>query len=52
MSIDGAARHVVNQVRLEDDCLALSVHPKEPKTGAEDLVNPLRILVDVQDRDA
>ena len=52
VGVDCIAGDVVDQIGLKDDSLALNANPKEPKTGGEDLVNPLRILLDVQDRDS
>ena len=52
VGVDRIAGSVVDQIGLKDDCLALNVNPKEAKAGSEDLVNPQRILLDVQDRDS
>src|ERR1035438_2629995 len=52
MGIDGVARNVIDQIGLEDHCLAADGDREKAKTCSEYLVKLLGVLLCIQDRNS
>jgi len=50
--VDGIARNVIDQIGLEDHRLAPDINRKLPQALRQDLVNPLRVAIHMQNRDS